>query len=160
MRISAVPLRRIGNSRGVLLPRPALRQLSLAEGDRLFVDVSGDRLVLSPAPPYPPLREWVEAMRPLFGERIRLAVLFGSLARGGFDPEESDIDIFVVGRGKRLEEEVTSREYPIGLKHGVVFSSLVYTPEEVRAMARLGDPFLREVSRGVPLYGDIRRIGS
>jgi putative addiction module antidote len=44
-------IRRVGNSRGVVLPKSLLEELALAEGDQLFVTKTPDGLLLSPYDP-------------------------------------------------------------------------------------------------------------
>lgn len=41
-------LRKMGNSTGVILPRPLLTQVGLAAGAEMNVSVDGERLVLTP----------------------------------------------------------------------------------------------------------------
>jgi putative addiction module antidote len=44
-------IRRVGNSRGVVLPKSLLEELALVEGDQLFVTKTPDGLLLSPYDP-------------------------------------------------------------------------------------------------------------
>lgn len=57
-------IRRIGNSTGVILPRPALLALRVETGDALSVTVEDGRVVLTPAPAHPRAK-WAEAAREL-----------------------------------------------------------------------------------------------
>ena len=55
-------LRRMGNSSGVIIPKPLLDHLGIGAGDSLELAVEAGRLVLAPVPAHP--REgWAEAAR-------------------------------------------------------------------------------------------------
>jgi antitoxin MazE len=59
-----IPIRRMGNSAAVLLPRPVLAHLGVVTGDVLDLDLQEGKVVLSPAQSHP--REgWAEAARML-----------------------------------------------------------------------------------------------
>ena len=49
--MDTLKIRRVGNSRGVVLPAPLLEELGLAEGDALFATRTPDGLLLSPYDP-------------------------------------------------------------------------------------------------------------
>lgn len=58
------PIRRVGNSAAVLLPKPVLAHLHVSAGDMLDLDLQEGRVVLSPAQRHP--REgWAEAAKAL-----------------------------------------------------------------------------------------------
>ena len=57
-------LRRMGNSSGVIIPKPVLAQLGVTAGDSLDLAVEAGRLVLAPAPAHP-RTGWAEAARQL-----------------------------------------------------------------------------------------------
>ena len=46
-------LRRLGNSSGVIIPKPVLAQLGVTDGDSLDLAVEAGRLVLAPVPAHP-----------------------------------------------------------------------------------------------------------
>lgn len=90
-----------------------------------------------------------------------LIILFGSQAYGNPGPD-SDVDLFVVMKSR---ERMTDRIVRVARAAEVPFlpmDVLVYTPGEIRARTRLGDPFVAEVlARGKVLYrrGTHRRLG-
>jgi putative addiction module antidote len=49
--MDALKVRRVGNSRGVVLPASLLEELGLSEGDQLFATRTQDGLLLSPYDP-------------------------------------------------------------------------------------------------------------
>ncbi len=49
--MDSLKIRRVGNSRGVVLPAPLLDELGLTEGDQLFATRTPDGLLLSPYDP-------------------------------------------------------------------------------------------------------------
>jgi putative addiction module antidote len=49
--VDALKIRRVGNSRGVVLPAPLLDELGLTEGDQLFATRTAEGLLLSPYDP-------------------------------------------------------------------------------------------------------------
>ena len=53
-------LRRLGNSRGVILPKPVLAQLGIGQDDELDMQVERDRIVLTRRPAAP-RAGWAEA---------------------------------------------------------------------------------------------------
>ncbi len=53
-------LRRLGNSRGVILPKPVLAQLGIGQDDELDMQVEQDRIVLTRRPAAP-RAGWAEA---------------------------------------------------------------------------------------------------
>ena len=55
-------LRRMGNSSGVIIPKPVLAQLGVTVGDSLDLAVEAGRLVLVPVPAHP-RAGWAEAAR-------------------------------------------------------------------------------------------------
>lgn len=83
--------------------------------------------------------------------RPQKVILFGSYARGDFNPE-SDVDLLVVMDTKlkpvHQEIEICKKiEYHFGL------DILVYTPQAVTERLALGDSFLKEVLKeGIVLY--------
>ncbi len=81
-----------------------------------------------------------------YGNKIEDVILFGSVARDQAN-EDSDIDILVVWKGKRLDgwhslEEIAFR---VLLQTESYISLKIFTPEQVGELKRKGDPFLRNV---------------
>ena len=55
-------LRKMGNSSGVIIPKPILAQIGVAAGDDLDLSVEAGRLVLAPAKRHP-RAGWADAAR-------------------------------------------------------------------------------------------------
>jgi antitoxin MazE len=53
-------IRRMGNSAGIILPKPVLAELGVEVGDDLSLTVEKKRIVLAPAKPHP-RAGWAEA---------------------------------------------------------------------------------------------------
>lgn len=88
------------------------------------------------------------ALTPL-ADRVRVAFIYGSLARGD-ETAGSDIDLLLVG-------DLTLREAsailgPVGRDLGREFNATVYPPEEFRTKAREGHHFISEVLRGKKIF--------
>ncbi len=80
-------------------------------------------------------------------------ILFGSAARGDFDPDKSDLDFFVVKNDDRVKIERAQTVYKLVEKR-VPADFIVYKPQEVEERLRLGDPFLKIIfQEGRVLYG-------
>ncbi|HUZ17183.1 MAG TPA: nucleotidyltransferase domain-containing protein [Spirochaetia bacterium] len=94
------------------------------------------------------VRELHDGIHAALGARLREMWLFGSRARGDYNPD-SDFDILVVADGNRAElrEVVAAAEDDILLKRGQVFASVVYTTEEWKW------------ARNAPLGVNVRREG-
>ena len=58
------PVRRVGNSSGVLIPKSILEQIGVGPGDTLDVTFAEGRIVLAPVE-RPPRAGWAEASREL-----------------------------------------------------------------------------------------------
>jgi predicted nucleotidyltransferase len=93
------------------------------------------------------------ALQPL-AERIHLAVLFGSVAKGT-DTAKSDIDILIVSDGLRLDEVYAAVEL-LEKQLGRQISPTIYTSNEFATRRRSGNSFLTRVLSGkhTVLIGD------
>lgn len=93
--------------------------------------------------------EFLDQLDKLCGDQVARVILFGSRARGDYEPE-SDIDLLIVTRdGKRQVTEVASRltdDEPY-------FSTLILSAAEYQEHQRLRDPLYVNVRRdGVELW--------
>ncbi len=72
-------LRRMGNSSGVIIPKPFLLQLGVAAGDSLDLAIEAGRLVLAPVPAHP-RAGWAEAAQQVaeFGDDAPVWPDFGN----------------------------------------------------------------------------------
>jgi predicted nucleotidyltransferase len=80
------------------------------------------------------------------GERVRFAVLFGSVAKRT-DDSASDIDVLLVSNSMTLEEAFalfSSAEVSLGRR----VSPTIYTTQEWQRRRREGNPFLTKVLDG------------
>ena len=62
------PIRRMGNSAAILLPKPVLAHLHVSTGDTLELDLQEGRVVLSPTH-RPPREGWAEAAKAIADAR-------------------------------------------------------------------------------------------
>ena len=76
-----VSIRRIGNSHGVVIPKPVLEQLGLNSETGAEMTIEGDALVLR-APPKPVRNGWAEASRKIAaaGDHALVMGEFGNAA--------------------------------------------------------------------------------
>ncbi|WCM93163.1 nucleotidyltransferase domain-containing protein [Acidovorax sp. NCPPB 2350] len=82
-----------------------------------------------------------EALAPL-AARIRIALVFGSVARGTPSPG-SDVDLLVLGEVGFVE--LAQAVFPLHAALGREVNPVLYTPEEFAARARGGDAFARDI---------------
>lgn len=76
-----------------------------------------------------------ERLRNLLGERLQKMILFGSKARGDFDPD-SDLDVAVIVEGldRALRRKVIDVVVELEVERLIPFTSLVLTREEFAAL--------------------------
>lgn len=80
-------------------------------------------------------------------------ILFGSAARGEFDPERSDLDFFVIKNDRRKKFRRMQTLYHL-VQKTLPADFIVYTPKEVADRSKLGDPFILSILKeGKVLYG-------
>lgn len=84
------------------------------------------------------------ALEPL-AERVRVAVVFGSFARGA-DTVDSDVDLLVVGDVEL--DEVAQCVWSAQEQLGREVNPVVFPPDEFRARADAGDHLVGVVTRG------------
>ena len=84
-----------------------------------------------------------EALAPL-ASRIRMALVFGSVARGA-EAAGSDIDLLVVGEAGFAE--LVQALYPAQQMLGREVNPVLYSPEEFAQRAGRGEPFVQEITR-------------
>lgn len=147
-------IQRVGNSRGLVLPRRILSPLGWKPGDAVFLSTDGRRLTVSRDPGGPP-GDFLEAVRDLLGAEVRRVRLLGSYGTPRYRPGESDIDLFIELRrdDPAVRRRIHRAAVDVGLRHGVSLDLTLLTTAEVKRSTRLEVPFLREVRRGTPLHG-------
>lgn len=93
-----------------------------------------------------------EALAPL-ASRIRVAMVFGSMARGAHSAG-SDVDLLVVGQPEFAE--LVQALFPAQQALGREINPVLYTPDEFIARAQQGGAFFRELKErpGVFLKGN------
>jgi len=82
-----------------------------------------------------------EALAPL-DDQIRLALVFGSVARGTTSPG-SDVDLLVLGSVDFMA--LAQAAFPLHAALGREVNTVLYTPEEFAQRARSGDAFARDI---------------
>ncbi|MCX6100522.1 MAG: nucleotidyltransferase domain-containing protein, partial [Candidatus Bipolaricaulota bacterium] len=89
-----------------------------------------------------------EALAPL-GSRIRLALVYGSVARGE-ETASSDVDLLVIGTARLFD--VVSALAPAQEKLRREINPVVFPAAEARRKLQAGDPFLAGVATGPKLF--------
>lgn len=89
-----------------------------------------------------PIRESLSSL----ADRVRLALLYGSVAKGT-DTAKSDIDILIVGDGITLED-VYSALIPVEAELDRKISPTLYTPEEFAQRRAANNSFITRVLAG------------
>ena len=92
------------------------------------------------------LAEPIRAALESLGDRIKVAFIYGSVARGE-DRAESDIDILIVADDVTLEE-IFARLSTVERRLGRKISPRLYTSDEFRRRRRSHNPFLKKVLAG------------
>ncbi len=92
-----------------------------------------------------------------FGDRIQLALLYGSMARGTENPG-SDVDLMIVGGIKQIDLLPTLRKLEVRFRREV--NVTLFSPEEFRRKLAAGDHFLDSVLKGttIPLKGKLHEL--
>jgi predicted nucleotidyltransferase len=98
------------------------------------------------------VEEFVSGAKKLGIEKI---ILYGSAARGGYVPNESDIDILIVGkRHKKTYGKLLDIQADVSLKYNAAFSVIMKTVKEFQNEGKMGSPFIENVVKeGELLYG-------
>jgi uncharacterized protein len=104
------------------------------------------------------LDELIEGVIPIFGEKLKRVILFGSYARGDYD-EESDIDSMLLIDddakilNSKYRKSVLRVISDIGLKHDILLCSVLQNEHDFYECVN-GIPFYKNVEReGITLYG-------
>ncbi len=102
------------------------------------------------------MQELIEKVKPVFGDRLKRVVLYGSYARGDYD-EGSDVDVMLLieKEEEALREDidqVISLETEIGLQHDVFISPFLQS--YAKYIKYLPDiPFYQNIEReGIVIY--------
>jgi predicted nucleotidyltransferase len=104
------------------------------------------------------LDELIKNVIPIFGEKLKRVILFGSYARGDYDAE-SDIDLMFLidddaqtlnGKYSKLVRRAISK---IGLEHDILLCSVLQNEHDFYECVN-SIPFYKNVEReGITLYG-------
>ena len=101
------------------------------------------------------IQEEIQRIKQVLVEKYKpqKIILFGSAARGEFDPQKSDLDFFVIKNDKRNIHDRMVTLYRL-VKKQTPADFLVYTPQELQTRVKLGDPFILSIiEEGKVLYG-------
>ncbi len=99
------------------------------------------------------LAELKESIARLLGSRPVKLILYGSKARGDFDPE-SDLDVAVIISGLTREEKkrILEKVAEVELEHLTPISTLVLSAEEFEFLRKRERRIARDIEReGIPL---------
>jgi len=120
------------------------------------------------SPQFPELRGLIEktagivpAMKAAlveFGDRIELALLYGSVARGD-EHSGSDVDLMIVGTLQQIDLLATLRELEARFRREV--NATLFSPSEFHRKLGNGDHFLDTVLKGktILLKGTLHELG-
>ena len=104
------------------------------------------------------LRKFANLLRQSYGNLVLSMRLFGSKARGDYEPY-SDLDVLVLVREGdwRLTREICLLASDVSLEHDVLVSPRVVTRERWGHLEKYGYSIIRSVEReGIPLAGQLR----
>ena len=103
------------------------------------------------------LKEFVEQINRLLGDRVKKIVLYGSYARGDYN-KTSDIDIMILTdlsyeEIEKYRDEISDIAFDIELEKGVIISPIIKNIDKYNARVNIV-PFYMNVQReGVVLNG-------
>ncbi|MBI4332062.1 MAG: nucleotidyltransferase domain-containing protein [Chloroflexi bacterium] len=98
------------------------------------------------------LAELTESLKNELGDSLESVVLYGSFARGDFRAE-SDIDVLLVLKDKKLGERASDLRYDIDLRNGTFTSLFLAAPQELERYLGHSSPFLENlIQEGQVLY--------
>lgn len=106
---------------------------------------------------YSLLKQYVEEVRKIYGERLRSVILYGSYARGDFRPD-SDIDIMILidltdMEIKKYRKQLSWATYDFNEEHDTDIKPIAKSDAHFKKWLDVY-PFYTNVQReGVELYG-------
>jgi len=90
------------------------------------------------------------------GDRIQSIIIYGSVARGEAT-KDSDIDVLVVSKDKKVREKVSDVSYEVDLENDfeTFITPIHLTTDELEHRIKVGSPFISAILKeGVILYDD------
>lgn len=97
------------------------------------------------------LKIFIDQLRKRFGQNLKRIILFGSRARGDYT-EESDYDLLLIFEKMtpEIKKYVDQIEDEMLFSHGVLFSTFLFTPEELEE--REFEPFIMNATKEGSVY--------
>jgi predicted nucleotidyltransferase len=100
--------------------------------------------------------ELIGNIRPVFGDRLKKVILYGSYARGDYD-EESDIDVMLMLNEdetalKEYSHKITDIVVELDLKYDVVLSTILQSEKKFIKYQDAMPFYSNVVNEGVVLY--------
>lgn len=97
------------------------------------------------------LKIFIDQLRKHFGRNLKKIILFGSRARGDHS-EESDYDLLVILEKvtPEIKKHVDEIEDQMLFSHGALFSTFLFTPEELEE--REFEPFIMNATKEGLVY--------
>ena len=99
------------------------------------------------------LRELIYVLRDLLGDRLIKFALYGSRARGDYDPE-SDIDIAIIVSGltRELKNQILDKVVEIEFKYLSPLSTLILSEEDFNLLKKRERRIALDIEKeGIPL---------
>jgi predicted nucleotidyltransferase len=99
------------------------------------------------------LRELKSTLKGFLGDRLVKLVLYGSKARGDYDPE-SDIDIAIIIKGltRELKNQILNMIADLEIKYLMPLSTLVISEEDFELLKKRERRIALDIEReGIPL---------
>jgi predicted nucleotidyltransferase len=97
------------------------------------------------------LKNFINQLRKRFGQNLKRIILFGSRARGDHS-EESDYDLLLIFEKMtpEIKKYVDQIEDEMLFSHGALFSTFLFTPEELEE--REFEPFIMNATKEGLVY--------
>jgi predicted nucleotidyltransferase len=100
--------------------------------------------------------ELISRVQPVFGDKLKKVILFGSYARGDYDAE-SDIDVMLIldqddESLRKYNDILTEIDVDIDLKYGVVICSIMQNEQRFLKYQHALPFYTNVINEGVTLY--------
>ena len=94
------------------------------------------------------LNEFKKTLTSIFGNRVKMLLLYGSKARGDYS-KESDLDLFVLldKEDYKIRDQIVDLAFSLLLKYGVLISPRVISVAEYDLLKRWQTTFIKNLDR-------------
>ena len=93
-----------------------------------------------------------------FSKLIRVAIVFGSAARGEMRPT-SDVDLAIVANeSKKLQSSIAELKIKYLEEDSIIFSTHIFSLKDFENRYERKDPLILEIANGIVIYGSLEDV--